>query len=72
MESMSILDGSSSSSLSGLGRFFVAGLVVFSVVCTNFFGPAFGAFEAAAFLGPGLAFAFFGRLVSLCAIEVIA
>jgi hypothetical protein len=67
MESMSMSEGSSSS-LSGLGRFFVAGLVVFSVVCTSFFEVALGAFGAVPFFGPGFALAFYGRAVSLNAI----
>lgn len=54
-------DRSSSSSLSGLGRFFVAGFVVLRVVCTIFFGAAafaaLGAF-AAAFFGAAFAFGF--------------
>jgi len=71
VESMS--EGGSSSSLSGFGRFFEAGLVtVFKVLWTSFLGAAFVALGApAAFFGAALALAFYGRVVSLSEIEVV-
>lgn len=65
----SMPEGGSSSSLSGFGRFFVAGLTVFKVLCTNFFEEAFVAFGMVGFLAAGFAFAFYGGTVSLNAIE---
>jgi len=68
-DSMSEGGPSSSSSLSGLGRFFEAVFVAFRVVWTSFFAGALADFGAVVFFGPGFALAFYGIVVSLDAID---
>jgi hypothetical protein len=58
-------DGGSSSSLSGLGRFLVAGLVAFIVVCTSFLVVPFAALGAFAAFGTFLAVVFFAVILDL-------